>query len=56
MESGPNVDAIKEGKLTSVNITTAFCKAAAITHQIVSIISIGGSIIKIFSINNSKHA
>ncbi|KAG8159868.1 hypothetical protein KVR01_010505 [Diaporthe batatas] len=34
MDSVPIVKEIKEGQLTSVQVTTAFCKAAAIAHQI----------------------
>ncbi|XXH02219.1 hypothetical protein Hte_008587 [Hypoxylon texense] len=34
MDSVPLVDAIKGGKLTSLQVTTAFCKAAAVAHQI----------------------
>lgn len=36
MDSVPIVNAIKQGQLTSVQVTTAFCKAAAVAHQIVS--------------------
>lgn len=45
MESVHIVDAIKQRKLTSVKVTTTFCKAAAIAHQIVSVTSIFSSII-----------
>ncbi|KAI1452458.1 amidase [Annulohypoxylon moriforme] len=34
MDSLPIVNAIKEGTLTSLEVATAFCKAAAIAHQI----------------------
>lgn len=40
MESVHIVDAIKQRKLTSVVVTTTFCKAAAIAHQIVSVAGI----------------
>lgn len=36
MDSVSVVDAIKQGRLTSLQVTTAFCKAAAVAHQIVS--------------------
>lgn len=35
MDSLPIVDAIMEGRLTAVRVATAFCKAAAVAHQIV---------------------
>ncbi|KAI0396299.1 amidase [Xylariaceae sp. FL0594] len=34
MDSVPIVDAIREGKLSSLEVATAFCKAAAIAHQV----------------------
>ncbi|KIW92858.1 uncharacterized protein Z519_06707 [Cladophialophora bantiana CBS 173.52] len=34
MDSLPLVDAIREGTLAAVQVTTAFCKTAAIAHQI----------------------
>jgi len=37
MESVDIVDSIRHGKLTAVQVTTAFCKTAAIAHQIVSL-------------------
>lgn len=36
MDSVPIVNAIKQGQLTSVQVATSFCKAAAVAHQIVS--------------------
>lgn len=36
MDSVPIVDAIRSGKLSAVEVTTAFCKTAAVAHQIVS--------------------
>jgi amidase len=36
MDSKPIVGAVQAGKLTAVRVTTAFCKTAAIAHQIVS--------------------
>lgn len=36
MDTVPIVNAIKQGRFTSVQVTTAFCKAAAVAHQIVS--------------------
>lgn len=30
------IEEMKEGKLTAIQVTSAFCKAAAISHQIVS--------------------
>lgn len=36
MDSLPIVNAIKQRSLTSLEVATAFCKAAAIAHQIVS--------------------
>jgi len=35
MDSVPIVEAIRAGKLSSVEVATAFCKAAAVAHQIV---------------------
>lgn len=35
-DSVPLVDAIKNGAYTSEQVTTAFCKTAAVAHQIVS--------------------
>lgn len=37
MESVDIVDNIRRGKLTAVQVTKAFCKTAAIAHQIVSL-------------------
>lgn len=37
MDSVPLVHALNEGTLTAVQVTTSFCKTAAIAHQIVSI-------------------
>lgn len=36
MNSIPVINAIKQKQLTSVQVTTAVCKAAAVAHQIVS--------------------
>ena len=36
MDSVPLVSALREGTLTAVQVSTAFCKTAAIAHQIVS--------------------
>lgn len=36
MDSVPIVNAIKQWQLTSVQVTTAFCKAAAVANEIVS--------------------
>lgn len=36
MDSVPIINAIKQGQLTSVQVATSFCKAAAVAHQIVS--------------------
>lgn len=36
MNSVPTANALKEGRLTAVQVTTVFCKTAAIAHQIVS--------------------
>jgi amidase len=36
MDSVPIVDAIRSRKLTAVDVATAFCKTAAVAHQIVS--------------------
>lgn len=38
MESVDIVDSIRQEKLTAVQVTTAFCKTAAIAHQIVSLL------------------
>jgi len=35
LDSVPIVEAIKSGKLSAVQVARAFCKAAAIAHQIV---------------------
>lgn len=35
LDSVPIVEAIKSGKLSAVQVTKAFCKTAAIAHQIV---------------------
>lgn len=35
LDSVPIADAIKSGQLSAVQVTKAFCKAAAIAHQIV---------------------
>ena len=39
MDSVPLANALMEGTLTAVQVTTAFCKTAAVAHQIVSIYS-----------------
>lgn len=36
-DSVPLVQAIRSGELTSLKVTTAFCKTAAVAHQIVSL-------------------
>lgn len=36
MDSVPLVNAISAGKLSALSVTTAFCKTAAVAHQIVS--------------------
>jgi len=38
-DSVPLVQAIRNGELTSLKVTTAFCKTAAVAHQIVSLAS-----------------
>ena len=36
MDSVPIVDAIKTGRLSALRVTSAFCRGAAVAHQIVS--------------------
>jgi amidase len=43
LDSVPIVEAVKSGKLSAVQVTKAFCKAAAIAHQIVCYLSCSAS-------------